>query len=161
MPVVFSFLTWSLRSCPEPEQSWPFLNRLGLFQGGLITFPKINRKPNNSKRKETCQAPGTTLRGRAALQVPLLSCDLVIVWVLPGDSRGGILGPWGNLMWPRAALQGPLSSRGLVNDGAHPGGSRQEHTGHTKHPLPTTQKKPLYMDITRWSTLKSDWLYSL
>ena len=24
------------------------------------------------------------------------------------------------------------------------------------HPLPTTQKKTLHMDITRWSTLKSD-----
>ena len=29
-------------------------------------------------------------------------------------------------------------------------------TGHSKHPLPTTQKKTLYMDITRWSTPKSD-----
>ena len=34
-------------------------------------------------------------------------------------------------------------------------------TDHNKHPLPTTQEKTLYMDITRWSTLKSDWLYSL
>ena len=25
-----------------------------------------------------------------------------------------------------------------------------------KHPLPTTQEKSLHMDITRWSTLKSD-----
>ena len=33
-------------------------------------------------------------------------------------------------------------------------------TGHRKHPLPTTQEKTLHMDITRWSTLKSDWLYS-
>ena len=29
-------------------------------------------------------------------------------------------------------------------------------TGHNKHPLSTTQEKTLYMDITRWSTLKSD-----
>ena len=29
-------------------------------------------------------------------------------------------------------------------------------TGHSKHPLPTTQDKTLHMDITRWSTLKSD-----
>ena len=29
-------------------------------------------------------------------------------------------------------------------------------TDHNKHPLPTTQEKTLYMDITRWSTLKSD-----
>ena len=32
----------------------------------------------------------------------------------------------------------------------------REHTGHSKHPLPTTQKKTLYMDIIRWSTPKSD-----
>ena len=37
----------------------------------------------------------------------------------------------------------------------------RECTGHSKQPLPTTQKKTLHMDITRWSTLKSDWLYSL
>ena len=34
----------------------------------------------------------------------------------------------------------------------------REHTGHTKHPLPTTQEKILHMDITRWSIPKSDWL---
>ena len=34
----------------------------------------------------------------------------------------------------------------------------RERTGHSKHPLPTTQEKTLHMDITRWSTLKSDWL---
>ena len=29
-------------------------------------------------------------------------------------------------------------------------------TGHNKHPLPTIQEKTLHMDITRWSTPKSD-----
>ena len=29
-------------------------------------------------------------------------------------------------------------------------------SGHSKHPLPTTQEKTLHMDITRWSILKSD-----
>ena len=29
-------------------------------------------------------------------------------------------------------------------------------TGHRKHPLPTTQEKTVCMDITRWSTPKSD-----
>ena len=33
---------------------------------------------------------------------------------------------------------------------------QREHTGHSKHPLPTTREKTLHMDITRWSTLKSD-----
>ena len=37
----------------------------------------------------------------------------------------------------------------------------RERTGHSKHPLPTTQNKTLHRDITRWSTPESDWLYSL
>ena len=37
----------------------------------------------------------------------------------------------------------------------------RERTGHSKHPLLTTQEKTLHMDITRWSISKPDWLYSL
>src|SRR5574337_1299356 len=32
----------------------------------------------------------------------------------------------------------------------------RECSGHSKHPLPTTQEKTLHMDITRWSTPKTD-----
>ena len=32
----------------------------------------------------------------------------------------------------------------------------RQRTGHSKDPLPTTQEKTLHMDITRWSTPKSD-----
>ena len=32
----------------------------------------------------------------------------------------------------------------------------RERTGHSKHPLPTTQQKTLHMDITRGSIPKSD-----
>ena len=32
----------------------------------------------------------------------------------------------------------------------------RECTGHSKHPLATTQEKTLHMDITRWSISKSD-----
>ena len=53
--------------------------------------------------------------------------------------------PW-NTEWNRAKVNRVLP---------------RECTGHSKHPLPTTQEKTLHMDITRWSTLKSDWLYSL
>ena len=53
--------------------------------------------------------------------------------------------PW-NMEWSRAKTNRVLPSK---------------CTGHSKHPLPTTQEKTLPMDITRWSTLKSDWLYSL
>ena len=38
---------------------------------------------------------------------------------------------------------------------------QEKCTGHSKHLLPTTQEKTLHMDITRQSTPKSDWLYSL
>ena len=37
----------------------------------------------------------------------------------------------------------------------------RERAGHIKQPLPTTQEKTLHMGITRWSTLKPNWLYSL
>ena len=37
----------------------------------------------------------------------------------------------------------------------------RERTGHSKHRFPTTQEKTLHMDIIRWSTPRSDWLYSL
>ena len=33
-------------------------------------------------------------------------------------------------------------------------------TGHGKYPPPTTQEMTLHRNITRWSILKSDWLYS-
>ena len=34
-----------------------------------------------------------------------------------------------------------------------------ECTGHSKHPLPTTQKKTLHKDITRWSIPKIRLIY--
>ena len=37
----------------------------------------------------------------------------------------------------------------------------RECTGHSKHPLLTTQEKTLHMDIIRWSTQKLYLLYSL
>ena len=37
----------------------------------------------------------------------------------------------------------------------------REHTGHSKHSLPTTQEKTLHKNIHIQSIMKSDWLYSL
>ena len=37
----------------------------------------------------------------------------------------------------------------------------REHTGHSTNLLTITEAKTVHMDITRWSTSKSDWLYSL
>ena len=53
--------------------------------------------------------------------------------------------PW-NMEWRRAKTNRVLP---------------RKCTSHSKHPLPTTQEKTLHMDIIRWSTPKSDWLYSL
>ena len=33
---------------------------------------------------------------------------------------------------------------------------QREHTGHSKHPFPTTQEVTLHMDTTKWSIPKSD-----
>ena len=32
----------------------------------------------------------------------------------------------------------------------------REQTGHSKHPLPTTQETTVHINITRWSPWKSD-----
>ena len=53
--------------------------------------------------------------------------------------------PW-STEWSRAKANGVLPT---------------EHNDCSKHPLPATQEKTLHVDITRWSILKSDWLYSL
>ena len=53
--------------------------------------------------------------------------------------------PW-NTEWSRAKANSVLP---------------RERTGHSKCLLPRTQEKTLHMDITRWLTAKSDWLYSL
>ena len=60
---------------------------------------------------------------------------------------------WSNRqIWPcRTEWSRPKANRVLPT----------EHTGHSKHPLPTIQEKTPHVDITRWPTLKSDWLYSL
>ena len=50
--------------------------------------------------------------------------------------------PW-NVEWSRAKTNKVLP---------------RKCTGHSKHPLPTTQEKTLHMDITWWSTPKSDYI---
>ena len=55
-------------------------------------------------------------------------------------------------IWPWSIEWGKAKANRLL---------QRECTGHSKYLLPTTQEKILHMDITRWSTPKSDWLYSL
>ena len=55
-------MTWCLWSCPEPEQSWAFPKRLGLFQRGLIAiyfhFQKLIESPTTVRQKEERDIPG-------------------------------------------------------------------------------------------------------
>ena len=66
---------------------------------------------------------------------------LFIIWVwnakLGSQETAGITGKFG---------------LGVQNEAVLP----RECTGHSKYPHPTTQEKTLHVDITRWSTLKSD-----
>ena len=50
---------------------------------------------------------------------------------------------------------------GVQNESAATRVLSREHTSHRKHHFPTTQDMTLHMDIERWSTPKSYWLYSL
>ena len=60
---------------------------------------------------------------------------------------------WSNRrIWPWSTKQSRAKANRVL---------QRERTVHSKHPLPTTQEKTLHMDITRWSTPKSVWLYSL
>ena len=45
---------------------------------------------------------------------------------------------------------------GVQNEAGQRLSSAKRTHGHSKHPLPTTQEKTLHVDITRWSTPKSD-----
>ena len=67
-----------------------------------------------------------------------------------------IMGDW-NAKVGSQETPGVTGKFGLgVQNGAGQRVLPKECTGHSKHPLPTTPEKTLHMDITRWSTPKSD-----
>ena len=59
---------------------------------------------------------------------------------------------WSNRQWPWSKKWSRAKANRVLP---------REHSDHSKQPLPTTKEMTLYMDITRWSISKSDWLYSL
>ena len=107
---------WCFAPCPGPEQSWAFLNRLGLFQRGLITIYYIskNESPKTVRRRKGHTGPPERPRGEE------LPCRFLS---RPSGSQGDILGPQGSPTWGRAALQVSLWTGDLVTVWAHPGGS--------------------------------------
>ena len=60
---------------------------------------------------------------------------------------------WSNRqLWPWSTKRSRAKANSVLS---------RECTGHSKHPLSTTQEVSPHIDITRWSSPKSDWLYSL
>ena len=60
---------------------------------------------------------------------------------------------WNNRqVWPRSTKWNREKANRVLS---------REHISHRKHPLQTTQETTLHVDITRWSTPKSDWVCSL
>ena len=70
---------------------------------------------------------------------------LLIIWGLECKSRKSRDTCSNRQIWP---VQKEAGKRLIVLP--------RECTGHSKYPLPTTQEKTLHIDITRWSTPKSD-----
>ena len=69
-----------------------------------------------------------------------------------------IIGHW-NAKAGRQEIPGVTGKFGIGVQNSRAKANRvlpRERTSHSKHPLPTMQEKTLHMDITRWSTLKSD-----
>ena len=74
-----------------------------------------------------------------------------------------IIGDW-NAKGGSQEIPGVSGKFGLGNKWSRAKANRvlpRERTGHSKHPLPTTQEMNLHMYVTRWSILKSYSLYSL
>ena len=80
------------------------------------------------------------------LELILKKDVLFIIWdwnaKVGSQETPGVTGKLGLGMWNEAGQRLTVLSR--------------KCTGHSKHPLPITQEKTLHMDITRWSTPKSD-----
>ena len=65
------------------------------------------------------------------------------------------------MSYPGWKLSNKLQSGGQNEEGQRLRHLSREHTGHSKYSFPTTQEMILTLDITKWSILKSDWLYYL
>ena len=130
-----------VKSCPtlcDPvECSLPCSSVHGILQARILEWVAISFSRGSSRPRDSTwvsHIAGRRFNLWATREAPfLLYRSLLIIEVY-----------W-NTEWSRAKTNRVLP---------------RKCTGHNKHPLPTTQEKTLCMDITRWSTPKSDWLYS-
>ena len=127
----------------------------------------------NSKNCSVIFSPHLTILITFNRNVTLLSWDLLsfrcwdIFFFLRINNQKRCPFPYGGLEWKSRKSGNTWSNRQIwpwSTEWSRAKTNRvlpREHTGHSKHPLPTTQEKTLHLDIIRWQTPKSDWLYSL
>ena len=83
--LMFMVVSWARAIMSISKKAWTFPGRPYYY---ILYFQKLIESPTTVRQKKgTYRAPGTTSRGRAALQVLLLSHDLVTTWARPGGSR--------------------------------------------------------------------------
>ena len=120
-------VSWARAILSISKKAWTFPARPYYY---ILSLPKINRKPNNSKTEgrkgytgPLGQLWGEELPCRFLSHIVTLSpgqprgeelpCRFLSH---PGGSGGDILGPRGSPMWERAALQVPLLFHDLIKD---------------------------------------------
>ena len=137
-------VSWARTILSISKKAWTFPSRPYYY---ILSFPKINRKPNNNKTvgRKGHTGPRDSLEGESCLAGSFLipAAPEGTYWApgaapceeelpcrflsRPGSSGRDILGPQGSPMWGRAALQVPLLSHDLVTDWVHPSGSQQHN----------------------------------
>ena len=132
-------------------QSQKWQNHLSLFPRQIIKHHsnQVYAPTTNAKQSWSwliLWRPKITSRTNTKKRCPFLHKGLGCKSEKSRDTWGNSqVWPWGT-KWSREKANRVL-----------PG----EYTGHSKHPLPITQKMTLHMGITKWSMLESYWLYTL
>ena len=127
-------------------------------------FPMKRRDQMPWSLFSECWVKGFGIVNKAEIDVFLeLFCQIFFLELTPKNDVLFIIGYWNAKVGSQETpgVTGRFGLRMWNEAGQRLIDFCQERTGHSKHPLPTTQEKTLHMDITRWSTPKSDWLYSL
>ena len=140
--VCHSLLQWTTFCQTSPP--WP--TRLGWPHTAWLSFIELDKAVVCVIRLAGCDRPHRSMAKRSH-PTPKVGGGS---WEEQPHARGQ--GRQGNRqIWPWNAERSRAKANRVLP---------RERTGHSKHPLPTTQEKSLHMDITRWSIMKSDWLHS-
>ena len=141
--VCHSLLQWTTFCQTSPP--WP--TRLGWPHTAWLSFIELDKAVVCVIRLAGCDRPHRSMAKRSHPTPKVGGGSWEEQPHARGQGRRGNrqIWPW-NAEWSRAKANRVLP---------------RERTGHSKHPLPKTQEKTLHMNITRWSTPKSDWLCSL